>query len=130
MTYISIFAALLVASSSLSVHAGSISAREAKDLAGTYSVFVIGMSCGDVGSSCLHGDRWKVPVLSGLDARRQDSIRVHRVTGPISYRYGVETYPTLPPKQLTALQRKTAASRIGLLGDAVNRRRVLFRSSE
>ena len=106
MSRISIFAAFMTVSLSLSVRAGTISPREAERLAGSYSVFVIGLSCGSVGTPVLHGDSWKVPLLSGLDARREGTIRVDRATGLISYRYRGETYPTLSPKQLAALQRK------------------------
>ena len=106
MSRISIFVGLMIVSLSLSVRAGTVSAREAERLAGTYSVFVIGQSCGGVGTPVLHGDSWEVPVLSGLDARREGTIRVHRARGLISYRHRGETYPTLSPKQLAALQRK------------------------
>jgi hypothetical protein len=100
MTGIAIFGALTFGGL-LSLQAGDISAREAQRLAGSYSLCVVGMGCGGVGTPILHGTSWEVPVLFGFAGTPHGSIRVDKALGFISYSYGGRVYPTLSPKQLT-----------------------------
>lgn len=103
MKRIATFAALTFGAL-LSVQAGDISARDAWRLASSYSLCVVGMGCGGVGTPILHGTSWEVPVLFGFAGTPHGSIRVNKASGFVSYSYGGRIYPTLSPKQVT--QRK------------------------
>jgi hypothetical protein len=100
MKRIAIFAALTFGAF-LSLRAGEISAREAQRLASSYSLCVVGMGCGGVGTPTLHGTSWEVPVLFGFAGTPHGSIHVDKASGFVSYSYGGRVYPTLSPKQLT-----------------------------
>jgi hypothetical protein len=100
MKRIAIFAALTFGAL-LSLRAGDISAREAQRLASSYSLCVVGMGCGGVGTPTLHGTSWEVPVLFGFAATPHGSIHVDKASGFVSYSYAGRVYPTLSRKQLT-----------------------------
>ena len=99
MTRIAIFAALTFGGV-LSLRAGDISVREAQRLASSYSLCVVRMGCGGVGTPILHGTSWEVPVLFGFAGTPHGSIHVDKASGFISYSYGGQVYPSLSPKQL------------------------------
>ena len=103
MKRMAIFAALIFGAL-VSLRAGEISAREAQRLASSYSLCVVGMGCGGVGTPALHGTSWQVPVLFGFAGTPHGSIHVDKASGLISYSYGGRVYPTLSPKQLTEKQ--------------------------
>src|SRR5437764_15375458 len=102
MTRIAIFAALTFGGV-LSLRAGDISVREAQRLATSYSLCVVRMGCGGVGTPILHGTSWEVPVsfgFAGHTARQHpcgQSFRLYFIQlwrSSLSYTVPEAAYPT------------------------------------
>jgi hypothetical protein len=77
-----------------------VDASEARHLANTYRLCVLGVGCGAVGPAVLHGVSWEMDLKVGSAGAHEGFVRVDAASGVTTYFYGSKAFPLATPSEL------------------------------